>query len=103
VKTKPVAVTIIPDPDLPPRPVPVRAYHPTTWLKVILHEGKKRQLRRMTAAVGFPTLRLVRVAISSLALGKLRPGEWRSLTNPDVRRLRAELGLIGLPVPRPER
>jgi 16S rRNA U516 pseudouridylate synthase RsuA-like enzyme len=60
---------------------------------VILREGKKRQLRRMTAAVGFPTLRLVRVAVGSLTLTNLQLGEWRPLTQLAVRRLRAELGL----------
>ena len=94
VKTRRVEVEIIPEPDLPPRPVPVRRYHPKTWLKVILREGKKRQLRRMTAAVGFPTLRLARVAVGPVRLAGLQPGEWRPLTKREVRRLRDDLGLI---------
>lgn len=65
-------------PDLPPRAV--RDYHPTAWLRITLREGRKRQVRRMTAAVGFPTLRLVRVAIGPLQLGDLQPGEWRDLS-----------------------
>ena len=73
-------VEIISEPKLPPRPVPVRAYHPATWLKITLWEGKKHQVRRMTAAVGFPTLRLVRVAIGSLTIGNLQPGKWRRLS-----------------------
>jgi len=85
--TRPAEVEIITDPRLPARPVPVRAYHPTSWLKVILREGQKRQLRRMTAAVGFPTLRLVRWAIGPLTLEGLAPGQWRELT-------RLELNLI---------
>lgn len=94
VKTRPVEVEIIPEPDLPPRPVPVRPYHPKTWLKVVLREGKKRQLRRMTAAVGLPVLRLARVAVGSVRLAGLQPGEWRPLTKQEVRRLRGELRLI---------
>jgi 23S rRNA pseudouridine2457 synthase len=91
--TKPAEAEIISEPDLPPRPKPVRPYHPKTWLKIALREGKKRQVRRMTAAVGFPTLRLVRAAIGSLTLAGLQTGEWRPLTKPAVRRLRRELGL----------
>ena len=79
-RTRPAQAEIIDDPGLPPRPVPVRAYHPTSWLKVVLREGQKRQLRRMTAAVGFPTLRLVRWAIGPLTLAGLAPGQWRELT-----------------------
>ncbi len=84
-KTLPARVRVIPDPDLPSRSKPVRGYHPTTWLELVLREGKKRQIRHMTAAVGFPTLRLVRVAIGSLTLDGLEPGEWRELSNQEVR------------------
>ena len=62
----------------------MRNYHPTTWLEIALSEGKKHQVRRMTAAVGFPTLRLVRVALGSLELGRLQPGEWRQLTQDEI-------------------
>jgi 23S rRNA pseudouridine2457 synthase len=86
-RTRPAEVEIIGDPGLPPRPVPVRAYHPTSWLKVVLREGQKRQLRRMTAAVGFPTLRLVRWAIGPLTLEGLAAGEWRELTRAEASRL----------------
>jgi 23S rRNA pseudouridine2457 synthase len=79
-KLKPAQVSIIDDPKFPPRSDPVRDYHPTTWLKIILREGKKHQVRRMTAAVGYPTLRLVRVAIGSIELGELRSGAWRELS-----------------------
>lgn len=88
-RTRPAQATIIPAPTLPPRPVPVRNYHPTSWLQVVLHEGKKRQLRRMTAAVGLPTLRLVRVGIGPLALGDLQPGQWRDLTPAELKALRS--------------
>jgi len=68
-------------PDLPPRDPPVRFRKsvPTSWLELTLTEGKNRQVRRMTAAVGFPTLRLVRVAIGKLQLDGTEPGTWREL------------------------
>lgn len=92
-RTKPAAVEIIADPGLPPRPRPVRNYHPTTWLKVVLREGKKRQLRRMTAAVSLPALRLVRVGIGPLELGDLAPGQWRWLDDSERQELLVSLGL----------
>ena len=72
-------VRVIPEPDLPPRtpPIRVRRAIPTTWIELGLDEGRNRQVRRMTAAVGHPTLRLVRVAIGPWSLAGLRPGEWR--------------------------
>jgi 23S rRNA pseudouridine2457 synthase len=90
-RTKAAEAEIVTDPPLPPRPV--RDYHPTTWLKVILREGRKRQLRRMTAAVGLPCLRLVRVAIGPLTLGDLQPGQWRWLTEEEQGLLKAALKL----------
>jgi 23S rRNA pseudouridine2457 synthase len=81
------------EPPLPPRPVPIRlrARIPTAWLELTLGEGRNRQVRRMTAAVGHPTLRLVRVAIGPLRLADLRlaPGAWRRLTAHEERALRA--------------
>jgi 23S rRNA pseudouridine2457 synthase len=69
------------DPVLPPRPAPIRfrASIPTAWLELTLLEGKNRQVRRMTAAAGHPTLRLVRTALGSLTLGALSPGAWREV------------------------
>lgn len=69
-------------PALPPRDPPVRFRKsiPTSWLEMTLIEGKNRQVRRMTAAVGFPTLRLVRISIGRLSIGDLQPGEWKELT-----------------------
>lgn len=64
---------------------------PTAWLRVTLREGKKRQIRRMTAAVGHPTLRLIRVAIGPLSLGELGPGEWRELADAEIADLHAAL------------
>ncbi|MFM9263809.1 rRNA large subunit pseudouridine synthase E [Tychonema sp. BBK16] len=75
------------EPTLPPREPPIRFRKsiPTAWLEITLTEGRNRQVRRMTAAVGFPTLRLVRSAIGNLSLEDLKPGEWRELTQADLR------------------
>jgi 23S rRNA pseudouridine2457 synthase len=69
-------------PELPERPVPIRFRKnvPTSWLSIVLREGRNRQIRRMTASVGHPTLRLVRVAVGSITLGDLAPGRWRDLS-----------------------
>lgn len=76
--TRPAKVRIIEPPTLWPRTPPVRYRKnvPDTWLEIKISEGRNRQVRRMTAAVGFPTLRLVRVKIGKWRLGKLQPGEW---------------------------
>lgn len=70
-------------PDLPPRDPPVRFRKsiPTSWLELTLTEGKNRQVRRMTAAVGFPTLRLVRAAIGQFQPIGMEPGTWREMTS----------------------
>ena len=86
-KTKPAEVRLLPDdPQLPDRPVPIRFRKnvPTAWLEIMLREGLNRQIRRMTAAVGSPTLRLVRVAIGPIVLGHLQPGDWRNVTNGEI-------------------
>lgn len=67
-------------------PIRFRARIPTTWVEVTLREGRNRQVRRMTARVGFPTLRLVRAAIGEVALDGLAPGQWREV---DVKELRS--------------
>lgn len=81
-RTKPAGVSLLSgDPPLPARAVPIRFRKnvPTAWLEMTLHEGMNRQVRRMTAAVGHPTLRLVRVAIGPIRLDDLQPGQWRDL------------------------
>ncbi len=60
-------------------PIRVRQAIPTSWLELTISEGKNRQIRRMTAKVGYPTLRLIRAAIGDWALDGLAPGEWREL------------------------
>jgi 23S rRNA pseudouridine2457 synthase len=91
LQTKTAEVKLVPEPNLPPRPTPVRNYHPTSWLQICLREGKKHQARRMTAAVGLPTLRLVRVAIGPIRLEGLQPGEWRDLRAEEIRALKIML------------
>jgi len=77
--TRPAEATLLPEPTLWPRdpPIRVRAQIPTHWIALTLREGRNRQVRRMTAAVGLPTLRLVRVQIGPWCLGNLPPGSWR--------------------------
>jgi len=90
VRTRPAEVRLLEkEPRLPDRPVPIRFRRnvPTAWLEITLHEGMNRQVRRMTAAVGHPTLRLVRVAIGPMVLGDLLPGQWRGLTPEEVTRI----------------
>lgn len=87
-RTRPCQARLIPDPSLPARPKPVTPHGPTAWIEIKLREGKKRQVRHMTAAVGLFTLRLVRAAIGAVQLGNLAPGRWRELTQGELRSLR---------------
>lgn len=87
-RTRPAQVQqLIDEPTLPPRNPPIRYRKnvPTAWLELTLTEGRNRQVRRMTAAVGFPTLRLVRVAIAHLNLDGLEPGQWRDLNSQEIK------------------
>lgn len=86
-RTRPAQVTLVPQPPpFPERAVPIRFRKsvPTAWLQLTIFEGRNRQVRRMTAAVGHPALRLVRVGIGPIALGGLAPGDWRELTAAEV-------------------
>jgi 23S rRNA pseudouridine2457 synthase len=80
--TQPAGVRLIDEPaDLWPRDPPIRyrAKIPTSWIELTLREGKNRQVRRMTAHAGFPTLRLVRAAIGHVSVAGIKLGEWREL------------------------
>lgn len=68
-------------------PIRFRKSVPTAWLEMTLTEGKNRQVRRMTAAVGFPTLRLIRVSIANIQLDDLAPGKWREITPSELTKL----------------
>jgi 23S rRNA pseudouridine2457 synthase len=81
-KTRPCKATILsPKPEIPPRDPPIRFRKsvPDVWLELTLAEGKNRQVRRMTAAIGHPTLRLIRVAIGELKLHSFKRGVWKEL------------------------
>ncbi|NDG22627.1 MAG: pseudouridine synthase [Synechococcaceae bacterium WBB_10_009] len=94
-RTLPAKARALEDPGLPPRDPPIRqrASIPTSWLELELREGRNRQVRRMTAAVGLPTLRLLRVAIDlmdggpCLSLEGLAPGQWREVNASEQQRL----------------
>ena len=89
-RTKPAGVRLLgSEPALPPRPVPIRFRKnvPTAWIEVTLREGRNRQVRKMTAKVGHPALRLVRTGIGFLTLEGLQPGGWRELSPEEVQRL----------------
>ncbi|MCX6169299.1 MAG: pseudouridine synthase [Ignavibacteriales bacterium] len=88
--TLPVKAKIIDKPDFPARVPPVRKRKkiPTSWFSLSLIEGRNRQVRRMTAAIGFPTLRLVRVRIKNLLLGDLGAGTVRELTSSEIEKLK---------------
>jgi 23S rRNA pseudouridine2457 synthase len=93
--TRPAIVNLLDfEPDLPPREPPIRYRKsvPTAWLEITLTEGRNRQVRRMTAAVGYPTLRLIRTAITidknnKLCLTELQPGQWREVTEKERKAL----------------
>ncbi len=97
-RTRPAQVRLLPaEPNLPERnpPIRFRKQVPTAWIELILTEGRNRQVRKMTAAVGFPTLRLVRMAIGHLRLEGLQPGQWRDLTATEIKPLLALLRKSG--------
>ncbi len=85
-----VQVHLMPAPRLWPRTPRVRE-RPTAWLRLVLYGGRKHQVRKMTAAIGLPTVRLVRWAVGPLTLHGLQPGQWRYLTPRELRNLRRAL------------
>jgi 23S rRNA pseudouridine2457 synthase len=90
IKTFPAKARLLPEaPAIWERSKPIRyrANIPTTWVEIKLTQGMNRQVRKMTAAVGFPTLRLIRVAIGPLLLGELPPGHYRNLTPTELKAL----------------
>ncbi len=92
--TSPADVELLPEtPELWERSKPVRfrAAIPTSWVQIRISQGMNRQVRKMTAAVGYPTLRLVRAAIADMELADLQPGQWRELTAAEVARLTEDM------------
>lgn len=85
-RTRPARAARIDPPAVPPRDPPIRYRKtvPDCWIELAITEGKNRQVRKMTAAVGHPTLRLVRARIGRYALGDLAPGAWRPLGPADL-------------------
>lgn len=83
-RTRPAQARRIRPPEVWPRDPPVQERRdlPSSWLEIVLTEGRKRQIRRMTAAVGHPTLRLLRIAVGPWTLGDLLPGRWKELPCP---------------------
>jgi 23S rRNA pseudouridine2457 synthase len=94
--TKPAEVRLLgAEPELPHRPVPIRFRKnvPTAWIELTLREGRNRQIRKMTAKAGFPTLRLIRTKVGNLTLKGLDPGAWRDLKADELRELMRGAGL----------
>lgn len=95
IKTSPAKAKLLQeDPQVWERSKPIRFRKnlPTSWVEIKISQGMNRQVRRMTAAVGFPTLRLIRSSIGPLSLEDLQPGEYRELTKEEVSKLKRLIG-----------
>jgi 23S rRNA pseudouridine2457 synthase len=94
-KTLPCQAELVKDPGMPERSVPIRFRKsiPTSWIRLSLTEGKNRQVRRMTAQIGCPTLRLVRIALGTLVLPdlELKSGNWRKITERELSQVFADI------------
>lgn len=90
-KTLPAKVKKIIEPNFPERipPIRFRKTIPSSWLSITICEGRNRQVRKMTAAIGYPTLRLVRIRIKNIKLGNLMPGAVRELTKEEIIKLKS--------------
>lgn len=90
-RTQPADVRLLQgEPAVPPRPVPIRFRKsvPTSWIELTIREGRNRQIRKMTAGIGHPTLRLLRIHIGRLSIAGLAPGQWRILTRSEIATLK---------------
>ncbi len=90
IKTLPAKVKMINEPPFPPRIPPIRERKniPTSWISLTIIEGRNRQVRKMTASIGYPTLRLIRVRIKNISLGNLLPGSVRELSQIEIEKLK---------------
>jgi 23S rRNA pseudouridine2457 synthase len=90
VKTLPAKAARINEPYVWERtpPIRVRKNKPVSWLKVVLIEGRNRQIRKMSSKIGYPTLRLIRIKIKNVLLGNLKPGEYRELSLEEIKILK---------------
>ena len=89
-KTLPAKIEIVAPPNISERVPPIRKRVdiPVCWLKIVITEGRNRQVRKMTAAIGYPTLRLIRTRIKNLLLDDLKPGEIHELTELEIKDLK---------------
>jgi 23S rRNA pseudouridine2457 synthase len=89
-KTLPAKVLVIEDPGFPARVPPVRERKniPVSWLSIIITEGRNRQVRKMTALIGNPTLRLFRIRIKNISINNIKPGEVRELSEKEISELK---------------
>jgi 23S rRNA pseudouridine2457 synthase len=87
-KSQPCRAMWINPPELPDKRKPITPHGPVFWIRIQIAEGKKHEVRKLTAAVGYPCLRLVRAAIGPIGIGDLRPGQWRVLSREEIQMLK---------------